>query len=41
MVYLNGQEIIRSNMPNGAIQRDTYALESIFDDGENTFHTFR
>ncbi|MCB0844076.1 MAG: lamin tail domain-containing protein, partial [Bacteroidetes bacterium] len=41
MVYLNGQEIIRSNMPNGAIQRDTYALESIFDDGENTFHTFK
>jgi hypothetical protein len=35
VVYLNGQEILRDNMPNGSISNDTYALAGARE--ENTF----
>jgi len=40
VVYLNGTEIIRSNMPAGTIYYDTFASEFVDGEGENTMHTF-
>ena len=40
VVYLNGKEIVRTNMPNGAVSYTTYASSTISDGGETTYHTF-
>ena len=40
VVYLNGTEIIRSNMPTGTITNTTYASTAINGAAENTFTTF-
>ncbi|MCH8922780.1 MAG: lamin tail domain-containing protein, partial [Planctomycetes bacterium] len=40
VVYLNGQEIERSNMPTGAIGHDTPARDTIGGDDESTFFAF-
>jgi hypothetical protein len=40
VVYLNGKEIFRSNMPDGAITPTTVALTSLGQDAENAFVSF-
>ena len=40
VVYLNGQEVIRSNMPDGTIDFQTTAVEDVEGDSENAFETF-
>jgi alkaline phosphatase D len=40
IVYINGIEVIRSNMPEGLIQPSTLALESASDDGKE-FYKFK
>lgn len=40
VVYLNGQEVLRSNMPDGTIDYATFAQSSVGGDNENTFFEF-
>lgn len=40
VVYLNGEEVIRSNMPEGEISYSTYASQYIAGAGESSFHHF-
>ena len=40
VVYLNGNEIARSNMPNGTIDYLTLASDNVTDEEERTFVTF-
>jgi len=40
IVYLNGEEVIRSNMPEGEISYHTYASQYIDGAGESNFHHF-
>ncbi|HUF64181.1 MAG TPA: hypothetical protein VMN36_19045 [Verrucomicrobiales bacterium] len=40
VVYLNGAEIARSNMPAGEIRFDTRALNTVNDEAEEVFHGF-
>ena len=40
VVYLNGDEIIRNNMPQGAIHFDTFANTSASPGNENLFYTW-
>ena len=40
LVYLNGQEVIRSNMPDGEISNYTYASEYISGAAESNFEEF-
>ena len=40
VVYLNGQEIARSNMPEGAINSQTLALSAVGGADESTFYEF-
>lgn len=40
IVYLNGEEIIRSNMPEGTIDFETQASNFVADAGEITYHQF-
>jgi parallel beta-helix repeat protein len=40
VVYLNGQEVIRSNMPNGAVSYNTNASSSVGGGDENTFFEY-
>ena len=40
IVYLNGEEVIRSNMPEGEISYHTYASQYIDGAGESNFHRF-
>src|SRR6476660_603555 len=40
VVYLNGNEIVRSNMPTGTITNTTYASSAISGAAENTFNAF-
>jgi tetratricopeptide (TPR) repeat protein len=40
VVYLNGQEVLRDNMPQGAIGKDTRAASIVSNDDENTFFPF-
>jgi len=40
LVYLNGEEVIRSNMPDGEFSYSTYASQYIAGAGESSFHTF-
>jgi hypothetical protein len=37
VVYLNGQEVIRHNLPEGEITHQTFALTAVGGDDENTF----
>jgi hypothetical protein len=39
VVYLNGNAVFRSNMPDGAITFNTLALQAVGPDGENVFHS--
>ena len=38
VVYLNGHEVFRSNLPDGPIRFNTLALQAVEPDGENVFH---
>ena len=40
LVFLNGQEIVRSNLPDGVITSTTTALSTVGDEDENTFFPF-
>ncbi|MBN1481310.1 CotH kinase family protein [candidate division KSB1 bacterium] len=40
VVYLNGQQVLRSNMPGGSIQYDTRPSNSVGGDDEDTFFEF-
>lgn len=40
VVYLNGQEVLRSNMPDGPIDATTLASQLIVDAGETTWYTY-
>ncbi|MGE9293065.1 MAG: LamG-like jellyroll fold domain-containing protein [Puniceicoccales bacterium] len=40
IVYLNGHEVVRDNMPAGAINSETHSSEIISGDDENTFYEF-
>ncbi len=40
IVYLNGQEIARSNMPSGGITYNTWASSGVNGSGENTWYEF-
>ncbi len=40
VVYLNGVEVVRSNMPSGTIAHTTFASSTIASADEDTFHTF-
>ena len=40
IVYLNGAEVIRSNMPEGEVSYHTYASHYIDGAGESSFHRF-
>jgi hypothetical protein len=40
VVYLNGTEIIRSNMPSGNIGYNTYAASTVAGSAENTFYNY-
>ncbi len=40
VVYLNGQELLRSNMPVGAINYQTQAMSAVSGGGETTFSDF-
>jgi hypothetical protein len=40
IVYLNGNEIVRSNMPNGIIGNDTFASSTVSDNDEDNFFEF-
>ena len=37
VIYLNGNEVIRSNVPSGSISYDTYASSAVSGDDEDTF----
>ena len=37
VIYLNGNEVIRSNMPSGSISYDTYASSTVSGSNEDTF----
>ncbi len=40
IVYINANEVIRDNMPQGVITDQTYAAQSIFDKDEKKFKTY-
>ncbi len=40
VVYLNGEEILRSNMPDGSIAENTLALTAIISSGETSYQKF-
>ncbi|SMO94711.1 cellulase family glycosylhydrolase [Gracilimonas mengyeensis] len=40
VVYLNGHEVIRENMPTGAISNTTLAEGGVSDAGESTYYSF-
>ena len=40
VIYLNGQEVARSNMPVGPVTADTPATVALNDDAESVFHRF-
>jgi hypothetical protein len=40
IVYLNGSEVVRSNMPSGSITNTTFASTTVNDPEEDTFYTF-
>jgi hypothetical protein len=40
VVYLNGEEVVRSNMPQGTIQYETFAASTIGGGAEDTFYEF-
>lgn len=40
IVYLNGKELIRSNMPSGIVDENTEALEYIDNNSENVFNSY-
>ena len=40
VVYLNGDEVFRDNMPDGVIIYDTYATSSVISDEEDEFFTW-
>jgi hypothetical protein len=40
VVYLNGVEVVRTNMPSGTITNSTYASTSVTGTAESTFYTF-
>lgn len=40
VIYLNGTELVRSNMPYGEISHTSTALETVFGFGESYFHVF-
>lgn len=40
IVYLNGKEVGRSNMPNGSVSYNTYASSSISGSDESTYFSF-
>lgn len=40
VVYLNGQELFRSNMPSGMVDFQTYASDFVANEAERTFLTF-
>ena len=40
VVYLNGQEVVRTNLPDGEINYQTKALKPVTGDKENTFYSF-
>jgi hypothetical protein len=40
VVYLNGQEVVRSNMPGGTIRSDTFASGTVGGGDETTFFEF-
>lgn len=40
VVYLNGKEVVRSNMPSGTITKDTKASSTILNEAEKTFYTY-
>jgi hypothetical protein len=39
IVYINGQEVFRSNMPAGTVSYATWAVDAAVDEGESTFFT--
>jgi hypothetical protein len=41
VVYLNGTEVFRSNMPDGPITSETPALQAVGPDAERVFHSAR
>ncbi|CAD7815773.1 hypothetical protein CHRY9390_03035 [Chryseobacterium aquaeductus] len=40
IVYLNGQEVIRNNMPAGAVSHSTFSVDIIDGSAETTFNVF-
>ncbi len=40
IVYLNGSELLRDNMPDGAVEADTLAAGTVGGDDETTYFTF-
>lgn len=40
VVYINGVEVLRDNMPTGTIEYTTAAIDGIFGDGESTYFPF-
>jgi len=40
VVYLNNQEIVRSNMPDGTIEYNTFASSALSDPEESTYYTY-
>ncbi|MFL9833414.1 alkaline phosphatase PhoX [Chryseobacterium terrae] len=40
VVYLNGEEVVRDNMPSGTITHDTFSSTIIDGAAENTYNTF-
>ena len=40
VIYLNGNEIIRDNMPTGSIYYDTFAIDAVSSDEEDTFFSW-
>jgi len=40
VVYINGQEAVRSNMPDGAVTSNTFAESGIGGDAESTFYEY-
>jgi len=40
IVYLNGTEVARSNMPDGPVSFDTFALRGVSGTAEDTWHSF-
>jgi hypothetical protein len=40
VVYLNGVEVVRDNMPAGTITNTTFAVNAQFDAAETTYHDF-